>query len=115
MDFIVGGADAEMVGHNRIDGGGLTEGPLNCRGVIASQVRCLPCRGGTDEAEDGLLEDHLRQFWVHVGDGTFRVSEADQLLGGVGWSLDVPGVFLDVFVGVYTYPLQIPVLKCWRD
>ena len=52
----------KKVGHNRIDGGGLMEGPHNCRGVVASRGRYLPGEGDADRAEDSLLEDQCRQL-----------------------------------------------------
>ena len=100
----MGGEDAEKVDHDRIDGVGLAEGPRNCGGAVASQGRRSPGGGGADGAEDSLLEDQRRQFDVQVGDDTFRVGEADQLLGDVGWPLDASGVFLAIFVGVYPDP-----------
>ena len=57
VDSVVGRAYAEKVSHNKIDGSGLAVIPRNCRGVVASQGRCLPGGGGSDGAEDGLLED----------------------------------------------------------
>ena len=36
VESVVGGIDAEKVGHDRIDGGGLAEGPRNYWGVFAS-------------------------------------------------------------------------------
>ena len=59
---------------------------------------------GVDGAEDGLLEDQLRQLEIRVSDGAFWVGEAGQLLGDVGWLLDAPGVILAVLVWVYTDP-----------
>ena len=104
MEYVVGGADSEKVVHDRIDGGGLTEGTNNCGGVVASQGRCSPVRGGADGAEDGLLENQRRQFEVQVGYGAFGVVEADQLRSDVGWPLDAPALVLAVFVGVYLDP-----------
>ena len=104
MESVVDGVGAKKFGNNRIDGGSLVEGPQNCRGVVASWGRCLPGGGGSDGAEDSLLEDQCRQFYVRFGDGAFGFSEADQLMGDVGWPLDDPGVVLAVFVLVYPYP-----------
>ena len=113
VESVVGGADADKAGHNIIDGSGLTEGPCNCRGVVASWGRCLPGRGGADGAEDGLLEDQRHQFEVRDSDDAFGVGEADQILGDVGWPIDAPGVVFDVFIWVYPYPLRLPGLKRW--
>ena len=57
LESVLGRADAEEVGHNRIYGRGLVEGPHNYRGVVDSRGRCLVGRGGSDGAEDGLMED----------------------------------------------------------
>ena len=96
VESVSGGADAEEVGHNRIDGGGLAEVTHNCRGVVASLGRFLPSGGGADGAKDGFLEDQRRQFEVRVSDGTFWVGETYQLLGDVYWPLDAPGVVLSL-------------------
>ena len=104
VESVVVGSDAEKIGHNRIDGIGLAEFPLNCRGVVTSQSRCLPGRRGADGAEDGFLEDQSRQFEVQVGDDAFGVGEDDQLLGDVSWLLYTPFVVLSVFVWVYPDP-----------
>ena len=50
VDFVVGGSGAEEVGHNKVDGGGLAEGPRNCRYVFASLGRFFPGGGGADGA-----------------------------------------------------------------
>ena len=62
VEYVVDGVGGKKVGHNRIDGGGLMEGPHNCRGVVASRGRYLPGGGDADGDEDSLLEDQCREF-----------------------------------------------------
>ena len=64
VEYVVGGADAEEVGHSIIDGRGPVEGPRNFRGVVASPGRCLTGGGCADGAKDGLLDNQRRQFEV---------------------------------------------------
>ena len=104
LESVVSGSDSEKVAYNKIGGGILAEVPLKCRGVVASQRRCLTGRGGSDGGEDGPLEYQICQFEVRFGDGAFGVGEADQILGYAGCPLDAPGVVLAVFFWVYTYP-----------
>ena len=104
VESFVDRADDEKVVHNRIEGGGLAKGPHNCGDVLAYQCRCLPGRGGAYGSEDGLLEDHRRQFWVRVGHGTAWIGEAYHLPENFGGSLHLPEKVNAIFVGVNPDP-----------
>ena len=116
LESVVSGSDSEKFAYNKTGGGILAEVPLKCRGVVASQRRCLTGRGGSDGGEDGPLEYQICQFEVRFGDGAVGVGEADQILGYAGCPLDAPGVVLALlFWGLYIPPRhQCPKRWCSR-